>query len=256
MVSPGATRTEPSPMPATSVIASSDEADRGNGARPASDAAGETDRSEVRCRDAGRHRRSRRRGECSVRVDAPAPGCADPVGRRGPGRVISVSWTGRTSSSLTAVIDVPPGAGGHAVGRRHVERVRAEDDDLRVALDELLERDRVARRVAGGDRVAAGERDHLGDERLVGRPEDLARGVGVADLVEDPRLSSPDAVAAAAIASISDCIDSVMAVGLVGLPDGVADELDVVVDPVDRRRVDDEDRDAEPAKLGDGLRAG
>ena len=86
--------------------------------------------------------------------------------------------------------DVPAGSRRDLLGRRHVERVDAQDDDLRIALDERLERRSRRCRVAGRDRVAAGERHHLGHERVVGRGEDLAGRVVVADLVEDARLGA------------------------------------------------------------------
>ena len=60
--------------------------------------------------------------------------------------------------------DVPTGPGSDLLRRRLVERVHAEDDDLRVTLDELLERDLVRVRVAGRDRFAASQRHHLGHE--------------------------------------------------------------------------------------------
>src|SRR3954454_1806377 len=48
----------------------------------------------------------------------------------------------------------------------------AEQDDLGVGGDELLEGDVVGGGAAGRDRIPTGERDHLGQERLVGRGVD------------------------------------------------------------------------------------
>ena len=97
-----------------------------------------------------------------------------PSTSRGPGRVTIRSLTGRIAPVLTAVITFQPGRAA-TCSARHPVRGVAEQDQLRVGRDELLERDREVGRAAGRDRVAAGELDHLGDERVVGGRVDRAR---------------------------------------------------------------------------------
>ena len=62
-----------------------------------------------------------------------------PSTRRGPGRVTMMSSIGRIAPSLTAVMTSQPGRA--ATARRYAVRGVAEQDDLGVGGDELLERD-------------------------------------------------------------------------------------------------------------------
>jgi hypothetical protein len=71
-----------------------------------------------------------------------------------------------------------------------IERVDPEDDGLRIALDQLLERDLIGVGIAGRDGVGAGQGHHLGQERLVRRREYLAGAIGVPDLVVDALLGA------------------------------------------------------------------
>ena len=171
------------------------EADEGEGGRARrSGGPSETDPREGERPAADRHGRS-----------VTAPGSADGAGGSGAGRVDrerqgaqpldearararhdDVVRRAGSRRPCTAVIAAPAGARRDDLGRRPVGGV-AEDDDLGVGREERLERDREDGRAAGRDRVAAGERDHLGDEGVVGRAVDLLRGV---ELVEDARAAS------------------------------------------------------------------
>ena len=107
-----------------------------------------------------------------------------PSARRGPGRVTMTSSIGRTSPFLTAVSVVPAGPRGDLLGRDAVRGV-AEQDDLRVEGEDLLRLDLVDAVRAAGERVAAGDRDHLGAEVVGRRAEVAGRRV---ELVVDARL--------------------------------------------------------------------
>jgi hypothetical protein len=85
-----------------------------------------------------------------------------------------MSFTGTISPSWTRV-NASSQALARPLGRRRVERVRAEDDHLRVASMSFSRGSRSVARVAGRDHVATGHRHHLGEERVVGRGEDLRR---------------------------------------------------------------------------------
>ena len=118
-VSAGLMRTVPRPTPATSrmtraTIAATPTTQR----RPAPPPAGTAGGGEV-AGDGGR---------CHRRVGPTVPTAAGtsgriaaarlrrPMGRRGPGRVISVSWTGRIAPSLTAVMTSQPGRAATSSG--------------------------------------------------------------------------------------------------------------------------------------------
>ena len=97
--------------------------------------------------------------------------------------------------------------------------------------------------------VAAGELDHLGAERPVGdRVDRPGRGV---DLVEGPRLGQTGGRG-------RDRVEARLHrrghVGrLLGQADRLADQVDVLEHARGGRGVDDEDRDADLAELGDGV---
>ena len=175
-----------------------------------------------------------------------------PVGRRGPGRVDLGVLDDLDGVVLDGGHDVPASPSLYLGGRRVVVLVDAEDDELGIRTDQVLERDLVRPRVLGRDGFAAGLGHHVRHERVLGRREDLAGRAVVADLVVDPRSGAGaggrrmDGLHVGA-----HPVDD--RVGGGWFAHRVADEVDVVIDAVDRRRVDDQDRDLELAELGDGL---
>ena len=253
MLSAGPIRTEPEPDPDDDAECQGHEHDARDDARAAPQPAGEADRSGRPGHRANGHGLPPtvpaadldvgpdRHGQCPEPGSQPRPRARDLDVVDGPDLVV-----------LDGGHHVPARSGGDGRRRRRVERVDTEDDHLRIALDQLLEGDRVGVGVAGRDRVGAGERHHLGQERRVGRREDLAGRVGIADLVEDARLGAGLGglgrggvgrelhVGAHAVGDLGR---------LVGLADGGPQELDVLEHAVDRRRVDDEDRDASERNL-------
>ena len=91
--------------------------------------------------------------------------------------------------------------------------------------------------------LGAGELDHLGEERVVGRTVDRP---GRVELVEEPRTGlAGDRRGDRVEAGLHLLGDRV---GLVAATDRVADQPDVLEDRIDRRRVDDDDRQAEVAQ--------
>ena len=159
-----------------------------------------------------------------------------PSTSRGPGRVTTRSLTPRMSPVLDGGHHVPAGTGGDGFGGHAIDRV-AQDDDLGIGRDELLDRDREVGRAAGRDRVAAGELDHLGDERVVGRGVDVGRRV---ELVEHARPGQVrgrglDLVEVGAHAAVRSRASAPS-------PTAVADQLDVLEDRRDVRGVGHDDR--------------
>ena len=180
-----------------------------------------------------------------------------PSGSRGPGRVVFDVADG--PDVAVAIPDrrhgAPAGSPGDRLRRRRVERVRPEDDDLGILCEEVLERHLVGVRVTRRDRLRAGQRHHLGEERGLRGCIDRAGRVVVADLVEDARLR----------ASICRCCSHGIDLGLhvrrqrgrrVGRAGGGADELDVLVDTVEGGGVDDDHRNVEVAESRDGVGGG
>ena len=148
--------------------------------------------------------------------------------------------------------DVPPGTRRDLLRGRHVERIDAEDDLLRIRIDERLERDLVAGRIAGRDDVTAGQRHHLGHERAVGRGEDLPGRVGVADLVEGPRVLALGHGRGDGVHLGPHRRDQLVRPRR-SVPVASPMQVDVVVHALDRGGVDHEHRDAEVAQPGDGV---
>ena len=190
MLSAGPIRTDPSPTPTTSVSARATSTTPATmPGRPRSRPVRPTDRAALGIARTDTDPPDGAGGDLDVRPDRrgqrPEPG-SEPGSRTRDLDVVD----GPDHVVLDGGHHVPARSGGDGRRRRRVERVDPEDDHLRIALDQLLERDRVGVRVAGGDRVGAGQRHHLGQERRVRRREDLAGRVGVADLVEDARLGA------------------------------------------------------------------
>src|SRR4051794_21018532 len=121
----------------------------------------------------GRHRRMDRSNQRREPVDEPGtrPRDDDVVDRH-------------DSALLDGGHHAPARPRLHRVGGRPVGGV-AEQDDLRIGRDELLQGDGVVRFAA--DRIGARELEDLAVDRLGGRREDPARGV---DLVEHSRLGA------------------------------------------------------------------
>ena len=119
----------------------------------------------------------------------------------------------------------------------------AQDDYLRILGHESLERDAEDGRVRRGDRVASGQLDHVGDERIRRRAEDLGL---VANLVENARPVEAGDGARDFAHAPGHAGDHVLG-GLVG-PDRLTDERDVRQHALDARRVDDENWHAQIAQ--------
>ena len=107
-----------------------------------------------------------------------------PSTRRGPGRVMTTSSTGRIWPSLTAVMTFQPGraATASAVAPYAASPRRMTSGSAVTSVSSGISKLVVLPVVIG---CAAGELDHLGEERVVGGGVDLA---GRVQLVEDPRL--------------------------------------------------------------------
>ena len=143
------------------------------------------------------------------------------------------------SPFFTAVITFQPGRAA-TWSVRDAELAIGEEDDLGILGDEPLDGDVELVLRAGRDGLGAGELDHLGEERFVGRAVDRT---GRVELVEDPRVGQVLHRRRHGVeARLHLAADRV---GLGGLADGVAGQRDVVEDLLDRRGVDDDDRQAE-----------
>ena len=180
-----------------------------------------------------------RDGQRDQALDEPRPGPADDdvVGR--PDR-----------PGLDRRHRAPAGALGDDLGGRPVGGV-AEDDHLGIRRHELLERDAEDGRVPGRDRRPAGQLDHLGDERVVGRTEDVLRRV---ELVERPRRGQ-------ALDRGGDLVEAGPHRGRQvarrrSLADGIADQLDVGEDALDVARHRSRAPGCSPGGAGRSPRAG
>ena len=228
---------------------------------PIAASATRTGRSRIHAAVPPRDSRSPERTPAAIGLRAPK-GASRPADRRR-----EVAEPGREARSRSRDLDVldladrvvpdcrhdaPACPSSDGLGRRHVERVDTEHDHLGIRFDERFERDLVVGGVAGGDHVTAGQCHHLGHERGIGRGEDLAGRIRVADLVELPR-RVPGCAGRGADGIHLGPHRGHDRPRLVALADGGADQLDVLVHALDRRGVDDEDGDVEAAELGDDV---